>query len=204
MRLILYASFAVFFGMFFAAPQISWARTILCLGDSLTEGYGVKREEAWPALLEKSLKAKDPKIKVINAGISGSTSASGPSRVKWHLKSIKKQPIDVMILALGANDALRGLDISSAEKNILASIDLAQEAKISVVLVGMKAPPSLGSDYTKKFEQMYSKIAQSNKLILVPFMLEGVAADPKLNQPDGIHPNAAGHKVVAELIERYL
>lgn len=176
------------------------AITILCLGDSLTEGYGVKPDEAWPALIEAELKKKYADIKVVNAGISGATTASGPSRIKWHLKNIAKNPIDVVILALGANDALRGLSVDVARKNLLETIDLAQKANIKVVLAGMRAPPNLGSTYIKHFDAMYPSIAKEKDLKLVPFLLKGVAADKKLNQSDGIHPNALGHKVIAKLM----
>lgn len=180
------------------------AKTIVCLGDSLTEGYGLKRDEAWPALLETSLRKKDPSVKVLNSGISGSTTASGPSRVKWHLKNLQKEPIDLLILALGANDALRGLDIKAAKANLVNAIDLAQKANIKVLLAGMKAPPSLGSEYARNFDKIYSEIAKEKKVDLVPFILLGVAADPKLNLGDGIHPNAEGHKIIAKLIEGYV
>lgn len=185
-------------------PDILCAKTILCLGDSLTEGYQLKREEAWPALIENELKVKDPSVKVINAGISGATSASGPTRMKWHLKNLQKQPIDIVVIALGANDALRGLTVSSAKQNLEATIDLAKNAGIKVLLVGMKAPPSLGGQYTKEFESIYKQLSKEKNVDLVPFMLEGVAADPKLNLPDGIHPNALGHKIVASTIQKSL
>ncbi len=178
----------------------AFAITILCLGDSLTEGYGVKPDEAWPVLMESTLKKKYPDIKVINAGISGATTASGPGRMKWHVKNIKKNPIDFMILALGANDALRGLDVATARKNLVETINIAQAANIQVIIAGMKAPPNLGGDYIKKFEDVFPSIAKEKDLKLVPFLLEGVAADSKLNQPDGIHPNALGHKIIAAMM----
>ena len=172
------------------------ALTILCLGDSLTEGLGVKREEAWPSLLETDLKLKYADIKVINAGISGATTASGPGRMKWHLKNIAKNPIDLMILALGANDALRGLSPDAAKKNLEETIAMAKKAKIEVLLADMKVPPNLGVDYTRKFEVIFAAAAKDSNVPLMPFFLADVAGNAKLNQPDGIHPNPAGHKVV--------
>ena len=172
------------------------ATTILCLGDSLTEGYGVKREEAWPSLLEIDLKSKLPDLKVINAGISGATTASGPSRMKWHLKNISKNPIDLMILALGANDALRGLSPEAAKKNLIDTIEMAKKAHIEVLLADMRVPPNLGIDYTKKFEGIFVAAAKETHVGLMPFFLNGVAGNAKLNQADGIHPTAAGHKLV--------
>ena len=183
----------------FVSHQAS-AITILCLGDSLTEGYGVKPDEAWPVLMESTLKKKYSDIKVINAGISGATTASGPGRMKWHVKNIKKNPIDFMILALGANDALRGLDVATARKNLVETINIAEAAHIQVIIAGMKAPPNLGGDYIKKFEDVFPSIAKEKDLKLVPFLLKGVAADSKLNQPDGIHPNALGHKIIATMM----
>lgn len=172
------------------------AFTILCLGDSLTEGFGVKPEESWPSLLETELKQKYTDIKVINAGISGATTASGPGRIKWHLKNLEKNPIDLMILALGANDALRGLSPEAAKKNLEATIELAKKANIRVLLADMKVPPNLGKEYTGKFEVIFAAAAKQTHVPLMPFFLAEVAGNPKLNQPDGIHPNPAGHKIV--------
>jgi acyl-CoA thioesterase-1 len=191
------------FVLFLSANTI-YAKTYLCLGDSLTEGYGLKTEEAWPALIQTTLKAKDPSVKFINAGISGATSASGPSRMKWHLKNLKKEPVHVLILALGANDALRGLNVEAMRANLTSTIELALSSKLDVILVGMRAPPSLGSEYAKKFDAVFPLIAKEKKVPLVPFLLEGVAADPKLNLADGIHPNAAGHQILAKTIGKYL
>lgn len=196
--------FIIFSLLLAVSGTLASATTILCLGDSLTEGYGVKREEAWPEILDNNLRKENPKIKVINAGISGSTSAGGPSRLKWHIKSISKSPIDLLILALGANDGLRGLSTVALKKNLEDTIDLATAAKIKVLLVGMKAPPSLGKEYVLAFDSVYPSLAKSKDIPLVPFMLEGVAADPTLNISDGIHPNAVGHKILAGTIGKYV
>jgi acyl-CoA thioesterase-1 len=177
--------------------------TVLCLGDSLTDGYGVPRAEAWPALLEKELKSSAlPQVKIINAGISGSTTASGPSRLKWYLKGGKKPA--AMILQLGPNDGLRGLDLGSSRKNLREVIKIAKASGVKVLLAGMRIPPNYGAKYTEDFQRMYTELAKSEGVALIPFFLEGVAGERSLNQADGIHPNAAGHKVVVKVVRPHL
>ncbi len=181
----------------------SYAVTILCLGDSLTEGYGVAKESAWPAVAEKILRDQNYKVTLINAGISGSTTASGLSRLNWHLKSTVKA--DWLVLALGANDGLRGQDVKAAKQNLEKTIDAARAAGIKkVILAGIKAPPSIGPSYVREFDALFPKLAQAKKTIFYPFLLEGVAAVPKYNLPDGIHPNAEGHKIIGEKMARFL
>jgi acyl-CoA thioesterase-1 len=195
----------LYISIFFAGTLHAKAfNNILCLGDSLTEGFGVKSEEAWPALLEAELRKSSPKVKVVNAGISGATSASGPGRMKWHLKSHKKEPIDLLILALGANDALRGLDPTAMKKNLLTVIQAAQNENIQVLLAGMKAPPNLGKEYAARYERIFNELKVENKLAMIPFLLDGVAGEPSMNIADGIHPNAAGHKKITETIIKNL
>ena len=168
--------------------------TIVFLGDSLTEGYGLEKTEAFPYLFEQALKTKGYKdIKVINAGISGSTSASALSRVKWYLR-IKPT---ILVLALGANDGLRGLDPHAMKKNLAMAIKLALERNIQVVLAGIKIPPNYGIQYTKEFEAVYPQLADEFKIPFIPFLLDGVAARPEMNLPDGIHPNSRGHQIIA-------
>lgn len=168
---------------------------ILCLGDSLTEGYGVAPEQAFPSLVERRLQqAGHPGARVINAGISGSTSASAASRLRWQLRAGP----DVLILALGANDGLRGLDLAATRKNLDEAIALARSAGVRVVLAGMKLPPNYGPTYTRAFEALYRELADARDVALIPFLLEGVAARPELNLGDGIHPNARGHERVAD------
>jgi acyl-CoA thioesterase-1 len=175
--------------------------TVLCLGDSLTEGYGLALDEAYPALLEQRLHAEGrADVRVINAGISGSTSASGPARLRWQLRG---KP-DVLLLALGANDGLRGLDLAVTRRNLDEVIRLARGAGLRVLLAGMKLPPNYGEAYTREFERMYAELAQANGVALLPFLLEGVAGRPELNLPDGIHPNARGQAIVAETVYRHL
>lgn len=169
-------------------------KRLLMLGDSLTEGYGVAREEAYPAVLETLIQKAGKHWLVVNAGISGSTTASGVSRLKWQFKN---KP-DLMVLALGANDGLRGLKIADTEKNLAATIELAQKEKVPVVLAGMLLPPNYGEKYRQDFAKMYVNLAAKYHLRKIPFLLEGVAGKQELNQIDGIHPNAAGHKIVAE------
>ncbi len=177
--------------------------TVLCLGDSLTEGYGLNKEEAWPALLEGLIKADGINdLTVINAGISGSTSASAVSRLKWHLKSLKKPAI--VILELGPNDGLRGLDPKATEANLLNVIRLAKDNDLRVLLAGMQMPPNYGPKYTDEFKAVFPRLAKSQGLDLIPFFLEGVAAQPKLNLADGIHPNADGYKIIAKTVWHHL
>jgi acyl-CoA thioesterase-1 len=168
---------------------------VLCLGDSLTEGYGIAPENSYPRLLERRLREQGhPDARVINAGISGSTTASAVSRLRWQLKA---RP-DVVILALGGNDGLRGLDLSQTRKNLADAIALAKSRGVKVVLAGMKIPPNYGADYTRRFEALFPALARAHDVALIPFLLEGVAARPELNLPDGIHPNAAGYRIVVE------
>jgi acyl-CoA thioesterase-1 len=186
-----------------AVPLAAGARTtILCLGDSLTEGYGVDPQRAWPALLEQRLRALGhADVRVVNAGISGATSASAVSRLRWQLKA---QP-DVLILALGANDGLRGLDLAQTRRNLGEAIALAKQSGLRVLLAGMKLPPNYGPEYTRDFERLFPELAERERVALIPFLLDGVAADPGLNLPDGIHPNARGYeRVVENVLERLL
>lgn len=171
-------------------------KTILFYGDSLTAGYGLSAEEAFPALIEKDLIKKGRKVKVINAGLSGETSAGGLNRIDW----ILKQPIDVFVLELGANDGLRGLPIDQTRKNLQLIIDKVQTKypKVKLVLVGMMVPPNMGKQYSDDFKNIYPNLAKKNSAMLVPFLLEGVAGIEKLNQADGIHPTAEGHQIVAK------
>lgn len=171
-------------------------KRLLILGDSLTEGYGVARDASFPALLEKKIKNGGKSWVVINAGISGSTTASAPSRLKWQFK----QKPDLMILALGANDGLRGLPITDTKKNLSQAIEMAQKEKVKVIIAGMLLPPNYGEEYRRNFQKMYEDLAKFYKLPKIGFLLEGVAGDSSLNQSDGIHPNEKGHEVIAETV----
>lgn len=192
MRLFLFL--ALLFSFSFSQAQ---TKKLVVLGDSLTEGYGVAKDQAFPAVLEKKIQASGKKEwTVVNAGVSGSTTASGVGRMKWVFKS---KP-DLVILALGANDGLRGLKVEDSEKNLAKAIEYAQEQKVKVILGGLYMPPNYGKEYTEKFKQMYSNLAKKYKIPLIPFVLDKVAGDPKYNLADGIHPNEAGHKIVAETV----
>jgi acyl-CoA thioesterase-1 len=171
-------------------------KIILFFGDSLTAGYGLSPEEAFPALIEKKLVKAGKSAKVVNAGLSGETSAGGVSRIDW----ILKQPVDIFILELGANDGLRGLPIDQTVKNLQAIIDKVKvkNPKVKVVIAGMMVPPNLGPDYTSKFQKIFPDLAKKNSATLIPFLLQDVAGNEKLNLSDGIHPNPEGHKIVAD------
>jgi acyl-CoA thioesterase-1 len=177
-------------------------KTILFFGDSLTAGYGLSPDIAFPALVEKELIKENKKVKVINAGLSGETSAGGLSRIDWTLR----QPIDIFVLELGANDGLRGLPIDQTKKNLQAIIDKdkSKYPKAKIVLTGMMVPPNMGKSYSDEFKKIYPTMAEKNKATLIPFLLEGVAGNEKLNQADGIHPNAEGHRIVANNLVTFL
>jgi len=175
--------------------------TIVFLGDSLTEGLGLEANEAFPALVAQRLAADGRSdVEVINAGVSGSTSASGLSRLQWYARS---QP-DLLVLSLGANDGLRGLDVNDMKANLAETIEFAQANNIKVALTGMLVPPNMGPDYTTAFAQVFPDLAAQYDLPLLPFLLDGVAAVPELNQADGIHPNVEGAKIVADLVYDFL
>jgi acyl-CoA thioesterase-1 len=183
-----------------AALKIEAKPIIVVLGDSLAAGYGVDKDEAFPSLLEGKFKNDKIDVKFINAGLSGSTSASGPSRMNWQLKA---KPTH-LLLALGANDALRGINPQDTLESLRKTIKIAQDNKVKVFLIGMKAPPNYGKDFAIKFESIFGQLAKEYKLDLLPFLLEGVAGEPSLNQGDGIHPNAKGQQAVANHVYSFL
>ena len=174
-------------------PVVTGPRLVV-LGDSLTAGLGIPENDAYPALLGRQLKAKGYDWEVINAGVSGDTSGDGRQRVGWALEG----DIRVLILALGANDGLRGLPVDQMKQNLQIIIDRARQRGIPVLLVGIEAPPNYGEQYTREFRQVFRDLARHNKLDFVPFLLEGVAGVPRLNQADGIHPTSAGAARIAE------
>jgi acyl-CoA thioesterase-1 len=167
---------------------------IAILGDSLAAGYGVKPEQAFPIRLQEALKAAGRNVTVLNQGVSGDTSAGGLERLDWMLAD---KP-DIVLVELGGNDALRGIDPRTTEKNLVAIVEKLKAAKVTVWLAGMMAPRNLGSDYVKEFDGLYKRIADKYEVPLYPFILDGVAQDPALNQGDGIHPNPRGAQVVAD------
>jgi len=195
MRLFLFLAL-----IFSSVLSFAQNKKLVVLGDSLTEGYGVAKEQAFPAILEKKITASGKKWTVVNAGVSGSTTASALGRLKWLLKS---KP-DLILIALGANDGLRGLKVEESEKNLAEAIEFLQKQKIPVVLAGLFMPPNYGKEYTEKFKKMYVHLAKKYKVPLIPFVLEKVAGNPKLNLADGIHPNEEGHKIIAETVYQEL
>lgn len=171
------------------------SKTILFFGDSLTAGYGLSTAEAFPALVEQKLNKNGKLCKAINAGLSGETSAGGLSRIDWVLK----QPVDIFVLELGANDGLRGLPLDQTRKNLQAIINKvkAKNPNVKLVIAGMMVPPNMGNAYTNEFQKIFPELAKKNTATLIPFLLQDVAGKEKLNQADGIHPTAEGHKIVA-------
>jgi acyl-CoA thioesterase-1 len=182
-----------------AAPE---RRVILFLGDSITAGYGLDPAQAFPALIQEKINARDWNFRVVNAGQSGDTSAGGLGRMDWLLKN----RIDVLVLELGANDGLRGLPADTTRKNLQAIIDLTKSKypEVKVIVAGMKVPPNMGSDYGRKFEAVFVDLAKKNRAQLIPFILDGVGGVPKLNLADGMHPTAKGHEIVAANVWKVL
>lgn len=170
-------------------------KVILFFGNSLTAGYGLSPEEAFPSLVQAKIDSLGLPYRIVNAGLSGETTATGRNRLPWMLK----QKVDILIIELGANDGLRGIDTEETRRNLQAMIDEARSTypRIKIILTGMLVPPNMGPDYEQKFEVIFPELAANNQTALVPFLLNGVAGDPALNLPDGIHPTAIGHGIVA-------
>jgi len=175
-------------------PQPPTAPRLVALGDSLTAGLGIPREQAYPAVLQRRLKERGHAIEVINAGVSGDTSADGLRRANWALEG----DVRLLILALGANDALRGLPVAQMKTNLQGIIHRARQRGIPVLLAGMEAPPNYGEQYAAEYRQVFQELSRENKLIFVPFLLQGVAGVAELNQGDGIHPTSAGAERIAD------
>ncbi len=167
--------------------------TLVFLGDSLTAGLGLPPEQAFPAHIEARLKAEGRPWKVVNAGISGDTTAGGAARLDW----LYRQRVDVLFLCLGANDGLRGIPVAETERNLRTILDRARREGTRVVLAGIQLPENYGPDYRAAFARIYPRLAKAYQVPLLPFLLEGVAMVPLLNQADGIHPNAEGARQVA-------
>ena len=178
------------------ADSAASKRAILFLGNSLAAGYGLTPEQAFPALIQQKIDSLDWQFDVINAGLSGETSSGGLRRINWLLK----RRIDVLVLELGANDGLRGIPVAQTTENLQAIIDRVKtkNPETKVVIAGMMVPPNMGPDYSAEFENIFSGLAKANSAALIPFLLEGVGGVPELNLPDGIHPTAEGHEIVAE------
>ena len=169
---------------------------ILLFGDSLTAGLGVDPSDAYSSLLQSKIDSLDLDYRVVNAGLSGETTASGVNRLNWVLD----QDVKVIVIELGANDGLRGVPLDETEKNLQKIIDIVRkkDPKIKIILAGMQIPPNMGEEYTTKFKNIFPDLAKRNNVYLIPFILKNVGGVQKLNQPDGIHPTAEGHKIVAQ------
>ncbi len=177
-------------------------KTIVFFGNSLTAGYGLTTSEAFPALIQQKIDSLELPYTVVNAGVSGETTAGGNSRIDW----ILKQPLDIFVLELGANDGLRGIPVSETKKNLQSIIDKvrAKYPQAKLVLTGMQIPPNMGQQFSREFRDVYTDLAKQNNITLVPFLLEGVGGEVKLNQQDGIHPTAEGHRILATNVWKQL
>jgi acyl-CoA thioesterase-1 len=183
-------------------PVATRTKALVFLGDSLTAGFGLQPSEAFPALIAEKVRAAGLPFEVQNAGLSGDTSAGALRRVDWLLQ----RPIDVLVIELGGNDGLRGLSVKSLKTNLQKLIDKAKAKNptLKIVITGMQIPPNLGADYAADFTRVYAELARENNAVLIPFLLQGVGGHRDLNQPDMIHPTAAGHRIVADLVWRTL
>ena len=183
--------------LLFSTPAaLSKPVTLLVLGDSLSSGLGLSPQEAFPAKLEQALKLRYPDIRIINAGVSGDTAADGLARLEWALTD----DVGGLIVELGANDALRGLDVGQMERALNGIMAAAAAKKLPTLILGMKAPPNMGPDYVARFDGLYPQLAEKYRVLLYPFFLDGVAANASLNQGDGIHPNARGVDLIVSKI----
>jgi acyl-CoA thioesterase-1 len=185
--------------LFLAMPASAAERVVVAFGDSLTAGFGVAADEAWPALLQGRLASEGYPYRVVNAGVSGDTTAGGLRRVDWVLKS---RP-EVAIVSLGANDGLRGLPLAAMRDNLRGIVGRFQAAGVRVLLAGMRLPSNYG-EYGREFVEVFPEVARQAQVPLMPFLLDGVAVVPRLNQADGVHPNADGHRIMAERVWPFL
>lgn len=180
-------------------PAFAKPVTLLVLGDSLTAGLGLEPQDAFPAKLEAALRPRYPDLAIVNAGVSGDTAADGLARLDWALTD----EVGGLIVGLGANDALRGLDAAQTETALDGIMLKAQQKNLPVLILGMKAPPNMGPDYVARFDGLFPRLAEKHGALLYPFFLDGVAANTGLNQADGIHPNAEGvNKIVMKVMPR--
>lgn len=199
------AIFAIALGLWFFLPALTAEppkKSVVFLGDSLTAGLGVQPSEAFPALIGEKIRAAGLPFEVQNAGLSGDTTAGGLRRLDWLLQ----RPIDILVLELGGNDGLRGLNVKEMKSNLQAIIDKtkAKNPEVKIVLAGMQVPPNMGAEYTNRFAGVYGELARENNATLIPFLLEGVGGNRELNQRDMIHPSPAGHRVIADLVWKTL
>ncbi|MEO9887626.1 MAG: arylesterase [Balneola sp.] len=187
--------FTIFTGLSVVAQE---KKTILFFGDSIAAGYGIEPQQAFPAIIQNKIDSAGLNYEVINGGLSGETSAGGLRRIDWVLQ----RDIDIIVLELGGNDGLRGIDLSSTKENLQQIIDKAKAKNpdVEIILAGMQVPPNLGTDYTQEFQNLYPELAKENNLVLIPLILDKVGGKDEYMQPDQIHPNVQGHKVVAETV----
>jgi acyl-CoA thioesterase-1 len=204
MKVILSLLVSIVLGSAPSCAAVPALKTILFFGDSLTAGYGLDDDstEAFPGLIQQKITAAALPYRVINAGLSGETTAGGLRRIDWMLRV----PVDIFVLELGGNDGLRGLSPVVAAQNLQAIIDRvrAKNPAVHLIIVGMQMPVSMGADYRRAFAAIFPALAGTNHATLIPFLLEGVGGEPELNQPDGVHPNAAGHRIMAENVWKTL
>jgi len=177
-------------------------KQILIFGDSITAGFGLEEQNAFPAFIQQKIDSLGMNYNVVNAGLSGETSAGGLRRIDWVLQ----QPVNIFVLELGGNDGLRGIDPENTKQNLQGIIRKVEEKYpgAEIILTGMEAPPNMGEQYTSRFRSVFFELAEENDVTFMPFILEGVAGDPELNQGDGIHPTEEGHRVIAENLWGYL
>jgi acyl-CoA thioesterase I len=177
-------------------------KTILFFGNSLTAGYGVEPSQAFPSLIQQRIDSLNLPYKIVNAGLSGETTAAGKNRIDWLLK----EKFEVFVLELGANDALRGINLKESRQNLKEILRKVKEKypDVRIVIAGMEVPPNMGADYAKEFRSIFKDLAEEYKAVLIPFLLDKVGGEPKLNVADGIHPNAEGHKIVTETVWKAL
>jgi acyl-CoA thioesterase-1 len=176
--------------------------TILFFGDSITAGYGLTEEQAFPAIIQQKIDSLGLDYRVINSGLSGETTAGGLRRIDWVLQ----QHVDIFVLELGGNDGLRGIDPQNSKENLQGIMNKVVQTypDAEILLTGMEAPPNMGQAYTSRFREIYSELSNENDVVFMPFILESVAGDPELNLPDGIHPSEEGHRIVANDLWEYL
>lgn len=194
LKILLLTVFSFSFGELYSQDK----KHILFFGDSITAGYQMDIEDAFPALIQQKIDSFGYKYRVTNAGVSGETSAGGVRRVDW----ILQQKVDIFFLELGGNDGLRGVDPENTKENLQRIIDRVwnKYPEATIILAGMEAPPNMGEEYTNRFRAMFQELADNNEVVFMPFVLDGVAGDPDLNMPDGIHPTEEGHRILAENI----
>lgn len=191
--------------LYLIAFNTLWAfgqNKILMFGDSITAGYGLSEEQAYPSLIQEKIDSLELDYTVVNAGLSGETTAGGARRVNW----ILQQDVDIFLIGLGGNDGLRGIDPSNTKKNLITIIEKVRDkdSEIDIILAGMEAPPNLGQQYTSEFRSVFREVAKQKDVTFMPFLLEDVAGIDELNQPDGIHPTAEGQQIIANNIWPFL